>query len=185
MTTCGGCEAHGLIPVVSLGHMPLVNAFLEAPRPGAGVRAEPTFPLDLYFCERCTLVQLHPVVEPRLLFGTYTYLSSVAHTNLARLARLADELAARLALGARSKVLEIGSNDGTLLRRFQRHTPNVVGVDPAQNVAALAAAAGVETIVDFFSPRVAAELARARGGFDLILALNVVAHTPDFVGLLS
>jgi SAM-dependent methyltransferase len=98
----------------------------------------------------------------------------------------ASRLTPIVSLGQMPRViLEIGSNDGTLLRRFQRHTSNLLGIDPARNVASLAAAAGVETVVDFFSGDVAAELARARGGFDLILALNVVAHTPDFVGLFS
>ncbi|HVR01853.1 MAG TPA: class I SAM-dependent methyltransferase, partial [Polyangia bacterium] len=174
-----------LTPIVSLGRMPRVNAFLEVPRSGARLRAEPSYPLDLYFCERCTLVQLQPLVSPALLFGTYAYLSSVSRTNRERLDAFADELATRFALGAHSRILEIGSNDGTLLRSFQRFTQNVVGVDPAKNVASLAAAAGVETIVDFFSPGVGADLARTHGGFDLILALNVVAHTPDFVGLFS
>jgi SAM-dependent methyltransferase len=181
MQICGGCQASRLTPVVSLGRMPPVNAFVDPAGPGD----EAAFPLDLYFCERCTLVQLHPVVDPALLFGTYTYLSSASRTNVERLSRLADELVARLGLGAGSKILEIGSNDGTLLRCFQRHTSEVVGVDPARNVAALAAAAGIDTVVDFFSDDVARALARERGRFDLILALNVVAHTPDFVGLLA
>lgn len=189
MKACGGCQGSRLRPVVSLGSMPPVNAFLDPGRPGGAVPREKdkekAFPLDLYFCERCTLVQLHPVVDPALLFGTYTYLSSASRTNVERLETLADGLSARFALDARSRILEIGSNDGTLLRRFQRQTSHVVGVDPARNVAALAAADGVDTVVDFFSEEVARALRRAHGGFDVILALNVVAHTPDFVGLFS
>src|SRR5450432_1760024 len=181
MKVCRGCQATGLTPVVSLGSMPPVNAFVDATTLGD----ERAFPLDLYFCERCTLVQLFPVVDPALLYGTYTYLSSASRTNVLRLEELALDLAARLALGAGSKVLEIGSNDGTLLRRFARHTPAVLGVDPARNVAALAEAAGVPTVVEFFSSSVGRALAREHGGFDLVLALNVVAHTPDFVDLLE
>jgi 2-polyprenyl-3-methyl-5-hydroxy-6-metoxy-1,4-benzoquinol methylase len=185
MKACGGCQGSRLTPVVSLGRMPPVNAFVDPRALGGAAPVEQAFPLDLYFCEQCTLVQLHPVVDPALLFGTYTYLSSASRTNLARLETLADEVSARFGLDARSRILEIGSNDGTLLRRFQRTTSHVVGVDPARNVAALALADGVETVVDFFSPEVAHALGRSHGGFDLILALNVVAHTPDFVGLFS
>jgi SAM-dependent methyltransferase len=181
MKACRGCQAPGLTPVVSLGSMPPVNAFVDA----AMLAGEQAFPLDLYFCERCTLVQLYPVVDPALLYGTYTYLSSASRTNVMRLEQLADELVVRLGLDARSKVIEIGSNDGTLLRRFARHTPAVLGVDPAGNVAALAEAAGVPTVVEFFSSRVGRDLALLRGGFDLVLALNVVAHTPDFIDLLE
>ena len=161
--------------------MPPVNAFVEPGR----LADERAFPLDVYVCERCTLVQLSPVVDPALLYGTYTYLSSASRTNVARLEALADGLARDLSLGARARVLEIGSNDGTLLRRLQRYTPTVVGVDPARNVAALAEAAGVRTIVSFFSSALARDLAREDGRFDLVLALNVVAHTPDFVDLFA
>ena len=185
MKSCGGCQGLRLTPIVSLGSMPPVNAFLDAGAPGGMVIAETGYPLDLYFCEACTLVQLYPVVDPALLFGTYTYLSSASRTNVKRLERLADALSARFGLDAHSRILEIGSNDGTLLRQFQRRTSHVVGVDPARNVAALAAAAGVDTVVDFFSTDVAQALGRAQGGFDVILALNVVAHTPDFIGLFS
>jgi SAM-dependent methyltransferase len=179
--TCGGCGAPGLVPVVSLGSMPPVNAFIDA----AGLAAERAYPLDLHFCPRCTLVQLWPVVDPALLYGTYTYLSSASRTNVARLDELAARLVRDLSLGARSKVLEIGSNDGTLLRRFLPHARAVLGVDPARNVAALAEAAGVPTVVEFFSARLGEALAREHGGFDLVLALNVVAHTPDFLDLLA
>ena len=116
---------------------------------------------------------------------SYTYLSSASRTNVARLEELADRLAGEFALGARSRVLEIGSNDGTLLGRLLRHTSGVLGVDPARNVAPLAVAAGVRTNVALFTTRLARELARSDGPFDLVLALNVVAHTPDFVGLLA
>src|SRR5882672_5878318 len=143
MTSCRGCDAPGLVPVVSLGSMPPVNAFVG---PG-DLAPEKAYPLDLYFCERCTLVQLSPVVDPGLLYGTYTYLSSASRTNVARLDALADGLARDFAVGAASRVLEIGSNDGTLLRRFLGRTPHVLGVDPARNVASLAAANGVRTIV--------------------------------------
>ena len=130
-------------------------------------------------------MQLSPVVDPSLLYGSYTYLSSASRTNVARLEELADRLAGEFALGARSRVLEIGSNDGTLLGRLLRHTAGVLGVDPARNVAPLAEAAGVRTIVAFFSTRLARELARSDGPFDLVLALNVVAHTPDFRDLFA
>lgn len=181
MSACRGCDATGLVPIVSLGSMPPVNAYVD---PG-DVAHERAYPLDLYFCARCTLVQLSPVVDPALLYGTYTYLSSASRTNVARLEALADQLVADLALGARARVLEIGSNDGTLLRRFARHTPEVLGVDPARNVAALAERAGVPTVVEFFSARLGRELGRAHGGFNLVLALNVVAHTPDFLDLFA
>jgi novobiocin biosynthesis protein NovU/D-mycarose 3-C-methyltransferase len=179
--TCRGCDAPGLAPVVSLGSMPPVNAYVDPDAPGE----ERAYPLDLWFCSRCTLVQLAPVVEPSLLYGSYTYLSSASRTNVARLEALADGLARDFELDARARVLEIGSNDGTLLARLRGHAKAVLGVDPARNVAPLAEAAGVPTVVAFFSERLARDLARDHGPFDLVLALNVVAHTPDFRDLLA
>jgi cyclopropane fatty-acyl-phospholipid synthase-like methyltransferase len=161
--------------------MPLVNAFLTE----AELAREKKFPLDLYLCEACALVQLSPVVDPRKLFGDYAYLSSASRTNAAHLGRLASTLAARLPLGAGSKVLEIGSNDGTLLKHLARHATHVVGVDPARNLAALSRAAGVPTRVEFFSSRTAEAIKRELGTFDAVVAINVVAHTPDFVDLMA
>ena len=153
-------------------------------RPG-GAGDEPAYPLDAWFCTRCALVQLSPVVEPARLYGSYTYLSSASRTNVARLEALADGLVRDFGLDARSRVLEIGSNDGTLLARLRGRVRAVVGVDPARNVAPLAEAAGVRTVVAFLSQRLASELARDEGPFDLVLALNVVAHTPDLRDLLA
>jgi SAM-dependent methyltransferase len=178
---CRGCGASGLTPVVSLGAMPPVNAFLDA----AALAHERAFPLDLWFCGRCTLVQLFPVVDPALLYGSYAYLSAASRTNVARLEALADTLARDLALDGRARVLEIGSNDGTLLGRLRPHASSVLGVDPARNVAPLAEAAGVPTVLAFFTEALARELARERGPFDLVLALNVVAHTPDLLDLFA
>ena len=181
MRACGGCGGAALEPVVSLGAMPHVNTFLTADR----VADEQRAPLDVFFCATCTLVQLAPVVDPRRLFTEYAYLTSAARTTVAYLTDLAAALVRGFDLGPTSRVLEIGSNDGTLLRQFRGVTPHVVGIDPARNVAARAEAAGVRTIVDFFSSRTAVAIEGEHGPFDLVLALNVVAHTPDFVDLLA
>jgi SAM-dependent methyltransferase len=180
MTACRGCGAPTLEPVVSLGHMPAANAFVSA-----GAADEQTSPLDVYVCPTCTLVQLGVVLEPARLFSEYAYVSSASSTTVAHLGQLAATLRRAFRLGPSSRVLEIGSNDGTLLRRLARITPHVVGIDPARNVAALARAAGVPTVVDFFSSRTAARFEGGLAPFDLVLALNVVAHTPDFVDLLA
>ncbi|HEX4406566.1 MAG TPA: class I SAM-dependent methyltransferase [Polyangia bacterium] len=178
---CGACGGGALEPVVSLGAMPHVNTFLTADR----VAEEERSPLDVYFCPSCTLVQLSPVVDPRRLFTEYAYLTSTARTTVAYLADLATALVRGFGLSASSRVLEIGSNDGTLLGQLRGVTPHVLGIDPARNVAARAEAAGVRTIVDFFSSRTAIAIEGEHGPFDLVLALNVVAHTPDFVDLLA
>jgi len=178
---CRGCGAVDLRLVVSLGDMPPVNAFLTA----AQVKDERRFALDCYFCERCTLVQLDPIVDPGLLFSDYAYLSSVSKTAVSYLTELATSLAGELNVTATSRVLEIGSNDGTFLRQLRTYTPHVVGVDPARNVVEKAKALGLRTVVDFFSAKLANTLEAELGRFDLIVALNVVAHTPNFLDLFA
>jgi SAM-dependent methyltransferase len=181
VSACAGCGASPLEPIFSLGRMPPVNAFLT---PGELEREE-FFPLDVHFCPACTLVQLYPTVPPARLFTDYAYLSATSSTTVAYLGRLAETLAQRVGLSPASKILEIGSNDGTLLAQLRAFSPHVLGVDPAENVAARANAAGVPTRVAFFSSAVAADLRAEVGAFDLVAALNVVAHTPDFVDLLA
>ncbi|HXK19417.1 MAG TPA: class I SAM-dependent methyltransferase [Polyangiaceae bacterium] len=176
---CRGCGAVDLELVVSLGDMPPVNAFLTA----AQVEGEQRFALDCYFCEHCTLVQLDPIVDPGLLFSDYAYLSSVSQTAVSYLTQLAGTLANDLNVTASSKVLEIGSNDGTFLAQLRRYTAHVMGVDPARNVVEKAEALGLRTVVDFFSAKLADSLQAELGQFDLIVALNVVAHTPNFLDL--
>jgi SAM-dependent methyltransferase len=161
--------------------MPPVNAFLTAEQ----VPGEQSFPLDLHFCSQCTLVQLWPTVDPSLLFGEYSHLSSASRGNVAHLTDLAAALSKRLQLTANSRVLEIGSNDGTLLSQFKPVTAHLLGVDPAANLTAKADGLNVRTRVQFFSSASAAEIANTEGLFDLILAINVVAHTPTFVDLMT
>ncbi len=181
MSACAGCGAAPIVPVFSLGRMPPVNAFVTP----AEVACEESFPLDVHFCPACTLLQLYPTVAPLRLFADYTYLSATSRTTVAYLGRLAEALARKVALTTSSKILEIGSNDGTLLAALRAFSPNVLGIDPAENVAARANADGIPTRVAFFSAAAATALRAEVGAFDLVAALNVVAHTPDFVDLLA
>jgi SAM-dependent methyltransferase len=181
MRRCRGCGAPALRPVVSLGDLPLVNAFVA---PGQEA-AERRFPLNVHFCEACALVQLDPIVPPDAMFGEYTYLSSSSQTFAAHLRELARDLVGTLGLTSSSRVLEIGSNDGTFLAELRKATPHVLGVDPARNVAARAEAAGVPTRVALFDARLAGQLVREHGRFDLVAAFNVVAHVPDVGDLLA
>jgi predicted TPR repeat methyltransferase len=181
LSACAGCGADPIVPVFSLGRMPPVNAFVTP----AEIAREESFPLDVHFCPACTLVQLHPTVDPARLFADYTYLSATSRTTVTYLGRLAETLARKVTLSASSKILEIGSNDGTLLAALRAFSPHVLGIDPAENVAARANADGIPTRVAFFSAAVASSLRTELGAFDLVAAINVVAHTPGFVDFLG
>jgi len=182
MRKCGGCDHTDLQSLFSLGDIPPVNAFLLP----SEVKNEIGYPLELFFCKECTLIQLGDCVPPEKLFSNYLHLSSASESNIQHLKEVADWVAERDSKKLQDKkVLEIGSNDGTLLSFLKNHTANVVGMDPAQNLAAEAKKRGVRTYTDFFLQESAAKLVKTEGQFDWIVALNVVPHTPQFISLLK
>ncbi|MBI5494418.1 MAG: class I SAM-dependent methyltransferase [Deltaproteobacteria bacterium] len=169
---CGGADLH---PFLDLGAMPIPNGFLEKKDLGA---PEPRYPLGVAVCETCWLAQLTHVVPAELMFSNYLYVPSTSTTMLDHFGRLARDLITRYRLGSDDLVLDIGSNDGTLLTFFRRQGLQVLGVDPASNLARLARMQGVNTLDVLFSSALAAEIARnARPR--LVVATNVMAHVSD------
>ncbi len=160
--------------------MPPVNAFLAT----GDIADERSWPLEVDWCATCLLVQLSTVVPPADLFRNYQHLSSASQSNARHLEHLAATLSDRLRLDGETRILEIGSNDGTLLAQFRSITRELLGVDAALNLAELARERGVETISEFMRGQLAKQIVQQRGRYDLVLALNVVAHTPDVNDLL-
>jgi SAM-dependent methyltransferase len=176
---CG--SAVDLHPVLDLGRQPLANDFLS---PEDALRPEPTFPLGVQWCQHCLLLQLTHLVPPPRLFSTYLYVPSTSSTWRGHCEALAEDVCARGALREGDLVVEFGSNDGTLLRAFQRRGLRVLGVDPATNLAERASAAGVPTLARFFGAEAAAEIRAEYGQARAIVSTNVLAHVPDPVGVL-
>lgn len=178
MTPCKGCGAPGTQPVLDLGRQPLANAYVdEAALHGAD--PEPMYPLELVFCERCTLVQIAETVDPAVLFNDYRYLSSSSDAFVSHARTLVTNLVERYGLGAGSHVYEIGSNDGYLLQHYQALGVLVLGIEPAAAIARMAEGRGVPTLNRFFTAELAGSI-RARGlAADVIHANNVLAHMPD------
>ena len=179
---CRSCGNPGLVRVVSLGRAPLANALRKA---GELDRPEPRYPLEVGLCRRCSLVQLTEVVDPAELFRDYPYFSSVSDGMVRHARDLATALAAARGLGRDSLVVEIGSNDGYLLREFQALGVPVLGIEPARNVRETALARGVPTVGEFFDLRLARELAGSGRRADVLVANNVMAHVPDLNGLVA
>lgn len=173
--TCRACGCPGTEGILSLGSQPLANAYPGANDP----EEEPRYPLELIWCPECSLVQLRDTVPPEHLFREYLYFSSFADTMQEHARRLAAGLIRERGLDGRSLVVEAASNDGYLLRHFRAGGVRVLGIEPAANVAAAARAEGVETLAEFFSAELARRLRRDRGGADLFLGLNVLAHVPE------
>jgi hypothetical protein len=172
---CLGCEQPLSHTVVDLGMHPPCESFV-APEDARAM--EPTWPLRVYVCDRCFLVQLPPDVDPRAIFREYAYFSSYSSSWLEHAERYVREVTARFGLDERSFVVELASNDGYLLRNFVAAGIPALGVEPAANVARAAVAQGVPTLVEFFTAELGRRLAAERGHADLICGANVLAQVP-------
>jgi SAM-dependent methyltransferase len=161
---------------VDLGETPLANAFLDAAQLS---EPEARYPLHALVCDECFLVQVDQVVLPEVLFTDYAYFSSYSDSWVAHARRFAEVAAGRFGIDEHSQVVEVASNDGYLLRHFADKGIAVLGIEPAENVAEVARAAGIRTEATFFGTSAAGDL-RARGiTADLLVANNVIAHVPD------
>jgi SAM-dependent methyltransferase len=180
---CRSCGASPLAPVLSLGHTPLANALRDET---ALARPEPTFPLDLAVCPRCSLVQITAEVPPDELFRDYVYFSSFSDTMLRHAGELARRLMADERLGPESLVVEAASNDGYLLKNYHSAGVQVLGVEPARNVARVAVERhGIPTRTEFFGRAFAHQLVREGHRADVFHAHNVLAHVPDLNGFVA
>jgi SAM-dependent methyltransferase len=167
--------------ILDLGMSPLCESFLRADQLDD---VEPFYPLRLFVCDSCWLVQLAEYVSPQAIFGEYAYFSSFSDSWLDHARRYAETMVDQLGLGASSLVVELGSNDGYLLRQFGRWSIPVLGIEPAANVAAKAREVGIETIVEFFTEDLGRSLRDAGRQADLLVVNNVLAQVPalnDFV----
>lgn len=164
-----------------LGMSPLSNAFIK---PADVHRLEPFYPLHAYVCTNCLLVQLEQFETPAHIFSDYVYFSSYSDTWLAHAHQFAAKAIREFGLNAQSLVIEAASNDGYLLQYFKQAGIPVLGIEPAQNVAAAALAKGIPTVTRFLGAASAQELATDGRRADLLVGNNVFAHVPhlnDFV----
>jgi len=180
--TCRLCGGTSLSEVLSLAPTPPANAFVSEKQLG---KAQTAFPLDIFFCEDCHHVQLLDVVDPAVLFENYVYVSGTSPVFVRHFEEYARHVIDAFAPAPGARVLDIGSNDGTLLGFFKDAGFSVLGIDPAKDIAAQATAGGIETITGFFSPEIATAIKAERGGFSVITANNVFAHIDDLGGVLD
>ncbi len=141
---CGGGDLH---LVLVLTPTPPANAFVDEATRAA---EQPCFPLDVFFCGDCAHIQLLDVVDPAALFENYVYVSGTSPTFVEHFDGYANDVTRRFKPPAGSLIVDIGSNDGTLLSAFKGRGFRVLGIDPARDIAAGANEAGIETIADFF-----------------------------------
>ena len=176
--SCGDC--HGEL-ILDLGQQPLANNLLRAEDLA---KPEPRFPLRLFVCPACWMVQITDLVPPVELFSEYLYFSSFSDAMLQHARAAAARYIREFGLGPQSRVVEIASNDGYLLKNFVEQKIPCLGIEPAANIARVAREKGIETLVEFFGESLARKLTAEGRTADLILGNNVFAHAPspnDFV----
>src|ERR1700730_2086370 len=177
ITNCRSCGCEDLRIILDLGSQPIANALLgeeELSRP------ETRYPLTVAFCPACALLQVTETVPADVLYRRdYPYFSSSSPALLKHSAEHVEALVRKYELGPRNFVVEVASNDGSLLRNFVDRGIDCRGIDPADGPVARANAIGVPTIHDFFGSRSANELASEGKLVAVVIGNNVVAHVDD------
>jgi len=182
-STCRACGAGLSRSFLDLGETPLANALLTDEQLRAG--EDPCFPLHALVCDSCLLVQLAHTVSPERLFSDYVYFSSYSSSWVEHARAFVTVAADRLQLAGGSRVVEVASNDGYLLQHFAGTGVDVLGVEPAANVAEVARAKGIATDCEFCGLSYAESLVDRAGPADLVVANNVLAHVPDLHDVLA
>ena len=173
---CRFCGAPLQHTFVDLGMSPLCETFLRADQLN---EMEPFYPLHVYVCDRCFLVQLQEYVRREAIFTEYAYFSSYSDSWLAHARRYTAQMIEELGLTSGSRVIEVASNDGYLLQYFVERGIPALGIEPAANVAQAAIAKGVPTLVKFFGRETARALAAQDQRADLLIGNNVLAQVHD------
>lgn len=179
---CRICHNKQLYPFLSLGTMPIPNGFVLKEDLK---NEEPYYPLGVCVCKTCWLVQLTHVIPPEIMFKNYLYIPSTSTTMLQHFKTLANDAIQRFSLKPDDLVIDIGSNDGTLLGYFKEQEIKVLGIDPATNLAMVSRLKGIETIDDFFTKKLSEKIVKEKGHAKIITATNVVAHINDLDDLLE
>jgi len=180
--TCRSCGAANLQQVIDLGTQPLANNLLG---PADLNRPEPAFPLEVWVCPACWLMQIAYIVPPVTLFSEYLYFSSFSDQMLQHAGGAAERYIVEKKLGSANFVVEVASNDGYFLKNFVKGGVPCLGFEPAANIAEVARKNGIETLDAFFGAETARSVASQHGKADLILANNVFAHAPEINDFVS
>jgi len=160
---------------VDLGMSPLCESYVS---PAHLNSMEPFYPLHVFVCEKCLLVQLQEYVNPADIFSEYAYFSSYSDSWVEHARRYTEMITERLGLNGSSLAVELASNDGYLLQHFVQRGIPVLGIEPAANVARAAEERHVPTLVEFFDDRMARRLSAEGKQADLIIGNNVLAQVP-------
>src|SRR3990172_4949809 len=179
-TTCRFCQSSNLIPFLDFGQVPLAGAFLTKEQ----IPDEKYYPLQICFCQDCTLVQVNNAVSGDTLFKNYFYFSSAIQTLVEHFKEFATEVKSRFLADESSFVVEVGCNDGVLLKPLIANGVKCIGVDPATNVVESSGLAGSHIMNDFFTEQLASKIRRDHGQADAILSSFSFAHIDDMLDVM-
>ena len=183
ITQCRSCNSSSIEPFLNLGEQPFANSLLESPKD-----SDPFYPLSLSFCLDCSLVQLNHTADPGELFSQYVWVTGTSSTAKKYAKIFSERVLQERPLQNEEYILEAASNDGTVLKAFSDKGVSVLGVDPAQNIVAMANKAGIPTECHFFGENVAKEIVSRKGKAAVVIARNVVPHVAnlrDFIAGLA
>lgn len=176
---CRFCKATLEHVFIDLGHSPASNSFLSKEQLN---EPETFFPLKVYTCDRCFLVQVDEYKKSDAIFNNeYVYFSSYSTSWLKHAKAYTEKMTSRFGYNQQSLVIEIASNDGYLLQYFNEKSIPVLGIEPTANTAEVAVSKGIKTVVDFFGVKLAKQLSAGGTKADLLLGNNVLAHVPDII----
>ena len=173
ISKCRICFSTNLNEVLNLGNQPPANSLYEPTD-----KPPPSVPLRLLFCSNCSTVQIGESVDPKYLFGKYVWVTGTSSTANKYSYEFSKRVLEKIDITS-PKVLEVASNDGTFLKPFKKKTCDVLGVDPAQNLAEIANKHGIKTINEFFNIKSATNIVSKYGFYDIVFARNVLPHVKD------
>lgn len=175
ITQCRLCKSERIKTVIDFGLTSLANSY-----PSDNQELENQYPLTVVKCDECDHIQLKETVDPKILFSNYSYASSDSPSLIKHFSEYASIVCLKLGLGESSSVLEIGSNDGILLKEFLKlGLINLYGVEPASNIAERSKGFGVKIINNFFNEETAKDIREKNGKMSVICANNVFAHVAE------
>ncbi|MBP9813942.1 class I SAM-dependent methyltransferase [Candidatus Woesebacteria bacterium] len=178
---CILCGSAHITPYLSLGKMAPANSFVSFKDIS---KPEKKYPLGLLYCHKCHSSQLTHTIAPATLFAHYAYYSSTSPLLVSHFIDYAHTLKRKFPKLMKQLVVDIGSNDGVLLKPLQKIGAHILGVDPARECSNVAVQSGIPTIQKYFTPALAKQIQKKYGNASIITANNVIAHTPfihDFI----
>lgn len=179
-TTCRLCGSADMAKVVPLAALPVAS-----PNVGRAGLVHETAPADVWQCDACGHLQLATIVNPEFQYRNFQYFTGISLGLREHFGRLIDGLAERGDIGADKFVIDIGSNDGSLLRLVQAKGAKVLGIDPAEKIAKAATDAGIPTLAEFFDKTLAAKIAAEHGKANVVISNNTVANIDELDGFFA